>query len=84
MSLAATDRVEVRRLRRTVQKRCREELPRSGAATKSARLRQHTSGREELPTSEVRGGGREEQRYVQGAADAGAQDGREELLHVQG
>ena len=34
--------------------------PRSGAAAKSARLRQRRNGREELPKSEVRGGGREE------------------------
>ena len=34
--------------------------PRSGAAAKSARLRQHRNGREELPKSEVRGGDREE------------------------
>ena len=34
--------------------------PRSGAAAKSARLRQRRNGREELPKSEVRGGDREE------------------------
>ena len=33
---------------------------------------------------EVRGGGLEEQPQVQGAAAARAQEGREELLHVQG
>ena len=32
----------------------------------------------------VRAGGREEQPHVQGAADARAQEGQEELLHVQG
>ena len=36
------------------------------------------------PTSEVRGGGREEQPYVQGVVAVQAQEGREELLHVQG
>ena len=33
---------------------------------------------------EVRGGGREEQPHFQGAAAAWAQEGREELLHIQG
>ena len=32
---------------------------------------------------EVRDGGREEQPHVQGAVAARAQEGREELLHVQ-
>ena len=36
------------------------------------------------PTSEVRGGGREELPHVQGAVAAQAQEGLEELLHVQG
>ena len=34
--------------------------------------------------AEVRGGGQEELLYVRGAAAAWAQEGREELLHVQG
>ena len=34
--------------------------------------------------SEVRGGSREEQPHVQGVVAARAQEGREELLHVQG
>ena len=34
--------------------------------------------------SEVRGGGREEQPHIQGAAAAWAQEGQEELLHVRG
>ena len=34
--------------------------PRSGAAAESARLQQRRNGREELPKSEVRGGGRED------------------------
>ena len=34
--------------------------------------------------SEVTGGAREEQPHVQGAVAARAQEGREELLHVQG
>ena len=36
------------------------------------------------PTSEARGGCREEHPYVQGAVAAQAQEGLEELLHVQG
>ena len=34
--------------------------------------------------SEVTGGAREEQPHIQGAVAARAQEGREELLHVQG
>ena len=33
---------------------------------------------------EFRGGGREEQPHIQGAAAVRAQEGREELLHIQG
>ena len=36
------------------------------------------------PTSEARGGGREEQPHVQGAVAARGQEGLEELFHVQG
>ena len=36
------------------------------------------------PESEVRGGGREELPHVQGAVAAGAQEGLEELSHVEG
>ena len=36
------------------------------------------------PMPEVRGGSREEQPHVQGAAAVRAQEGREELLHIQG
>ena len=36
------------------------------------------------PTSKVRGSGLEEQPHVQGVEAAWAQEGREELLHVQG
>ena len=36
------------------------------------------------PTSEVRGGGREHQLHVQGAVAARAQEGLEELSHVEG
>ena len=47
--------------------------PRSGAAA-----------RRSYPTSEVRGGGREEQPHVQGAVAARAQEGREDLVHIHG
>ena len=47
--------------------------PRSGGAAERS-----------YPTSEVRGGGREEQPHVQGAVAAGAQEGLEELAHVEG
>ena len=40
--------------------------------------------REELPKSEVRGGGREDQPHIQGAVAARAQEGLEELSHVEG
>ena len=36
------------------------------------------------PTPEVRGSGQEEQSHVQGAAAAQRQEGRGELLHIQG
>ena len=75
-------------------------LSRSGAAAKSAGPRRHRNGREELPTSEIRGGGRQElphapmpeargggqedQTQVQGVVAARAQESQEELLHVEG
>jgi len=58
--------------------------PRSGAVAESARLRWRRNGREELPKSEVRGGGQEDQPHVQGAVAARAQEGLEELFHVEG
>ena len=42
---------------------------RSGAAAKSARLRRCRNGREELPKSEVRGGGREELPHTRGGQE---------------
>ena len=36
------------------------------------------------PTPEVRGGSREEQPHVQGAVAVRVQEGRKELLHIQG
>ena len=52
--------------------------------SESARLQRHRNGREELPKSEVRGGGREDQPHVQGAVAAQAQEGLKELSHVEG
>ena len=42
------------------------------------------SGLEELATSEAKGNGQEEQPHLQGAVAARAQEGLEELFHVQG
>ena len=54
-------------------------------AAKSARLRQSRSSRERsYPTPEARGGSQEELPHIQGAMAAQAQEGLEELIHVQG
>ena len=61
--------------------------PRSGAAAQGARLRKCRNGREELPHApmpEARGSGRQDQPHVQGAVAARAQEGLEELFHVEG
>ena len=48
-------------------------------------LRSGAVARRSYPPPEARGTGREEQTHVQGAVDArGAQEGLEDLLHVQG
>ena len=55
------------------------------AGRERRRLRRRTgAGERSYPTSEVRGGGQEELPNVQGAVAARAQEGQEELLHVQG
>ena len=54
------------------------------AAAESARLPQRRRSPEELPPPEARGGGREEQPYIQGVVAAWAQEGLEELFHIQG
>ena len=41
-------------------------------------------GREELPYAQGQGGGREDQPHIQGAVAAWAQEGLEELSHVEG
>ena len=46
-------------------------------------LRSGAAGRSH-PTPKARGGGREEQPHVQGAVAAWAQEGLEELSHVEG
>ena len=74
--------------------------PRSEAAAESARLQQLRNGREELPKSEVRCGGREElphapkpearggrredQPHVKGAVAVWAQEDLEKLSQVEG
>ena len=53
----------------------------------SARLRRHRNGREELPHAprpKARGRGQEDQPHIQGAVAAWAQEGLEELSHVEG
>ena len=50
----------------------------------SARLRRRRGSPEELPLPKARGGGREELPHIQGAVAARAQEGLEELYHVQG
>ena len=57
---------------------------RSGAAAESARLQQHRNSGEEVPKSEVRGGFQEDQPNIQGAVVVLAQEGLEELSHVEG
>ena len=56
----------------------REELPH--APKPEAR----GGGQEEQPTPEARAGGQEDQPHVQGAMAARAQEGLEELSHIEG
>ena len=60
--------------------------PRSGAVAGRSYLASEvrSGGWEELPHFKVRGSGREEQPHLQGAVAVGAQEGLEEILHVQG
>ena len=48
------------------------------------RLTSGVAAKRSYPESEVRGGGQEEQPHLQGAVAARAQEGLEELFHVQG
>ena len=58
--------------------------PRSGAAAESARVQRLRNSRQELSKSEVRGSSQEDQTHIQGAMAARAQEGLEELSHVEG
>ena len=60
--------------------------PRTGAAAERSypTVEVGAAAKRSYPTSKVRDGSGEEQRQVQGAVAARAQEGREELLHVQG
>ena len=62
------------------------QRPRSGVATRGVtpRLRPGAVGGRSYPTPEARGGGREDQTHVQGAMAMRAQEGLEELSHVEG
>ena len=80
---------EVRQLWRTSQKHDWEELPhvrsqgqQPGGTT--PRLRPGAVARRSYLMPEVNGGGQEEQSHIQEAMAALAQEGQEELLHVQG
>ena len=58
-------------------------------ALSTAERSYHTSevrggGQEEQPHAEARGGGQEDQPHVQGAVAARVQEGLEELSHVEG
>ena len=55
-----------------------------GAVAERARLQRDRNGQEELPTSEVRTSVQEEQPHFQGAVAEWAQEGLEELSHVEG
>ena len=64
-------------------------LPRSGAAAgrsypRPPRPRPRAAAGRSNPISEARGGGRQDQPHVQGAVAARAQEGLEELSHVEG
>ena len=72
-----------------VRGRGQEELPHvrsQGRRPRGAtqRLRPGAAARRTYPTPEARGGGREEQPHLQKAVGAWAQEGLEELFHVQG
>ena len=77
----------VTQLRRTAQKRGREELHLAqgqGRRPRAPGCDGTRAAERRYPTSEVRGGGREELPHIQGVAAAWAQERREGLLHIQG
>ena len=70
----------------TAHKRSWEELPHvwgQGQKPGGPHAR-GAAAKRSYPVSEIRGGGREEQLHVQEAMAAQAQEGLEELLHIQG
>ena len=71
---------EVRGSSRECQAATAQEWPRGA----TLRPRSRAAARGTYPASEVRGGGQEEQRHVQGAVAVRAQEGLEELSHVEG
>ena len=78
---------EARGLQRTAQKCSGEELPLAQGQGRQPRVPGciiTAAVERRYPTSEVRGGGQEQQPHIQGAVAARAQEGQEELLHVQG
>ena len=68
-------------------KRGREELPHirgQGQRPRVPGCNGAGTAKRSYPTPEARGGGREEQPHFQGVVAVRAQEGLEELLHVQG
>ena len=57
--------------------------PRSGAAAERSYPTSEVRGSDEI-ASEARGGGREDQPHIQGVVAVWAQEGLEELSHVEG
>ena len=72
MNIDVTDHAEAHRLQQTTWKHAGYDGPLRSMAKRS------------YSSPKVRGGGREEQTYLQGAAAAWVLEGQEELLHIQG
>ena len=82
-------RGDTQRLRSGVATRGVTPRPRPGAAGRRSyptplSPRPRAAAGRSNPTTEARGGGREDQPHVQGAMAAQAQEGLEELSHVEG
>ena len=70
----------------TTQNPGREELPLAQGQQQRPRVPGCVgtgAAKRSYPTSEIRGGGREEQAHIQEAVAAWVQEGQEELFHVQ-